>query len=246
MPGEPATPFAVSGPLEANPYLYDCIHRLRFFPSGVVEMLDGAGQLINAHVKGRFALQSGDEHTALIQFFDLVELKLKPSVLVQTTDHGPVAEDYSNVTSVENPDSHNEGPIRALAPMSILMLREEGLFPFVQQVIRKIRDEQEHPCLLYPVRYVFETDPLEPVHDRRAGRPYYQGWIEPDLRYYYCQDDAQHLTAHDLDQRDILPLKQSSQNKGHFDPRERHAIFQVESNHAETCGNHDMDLSPRA
>lgn len=206
MPAGPATPFGVSGPLEANPSLYDYLHRLRFFPSGVVEMLDGAGQLINAHVKGRFAVQSRDEHAALIQFFDLVELKLKPSVLVQTTDHGPIAEDYSNVTFVENPDSHIVEPIRALAPMSILMFREAGLFPFVQQVIWKIRDAQEHPCLLYSVRYVFETDPVEAVRDRRAGRPYYQGRTEPDLRSYYCQDDAQHLTAHDLDQRDILPL----------------------------------------
>jgi hypothetical protein len=179
---------------------------LRFFSSGVVDMLDGADQHFTARVKGRFEVQARDERSVLVQFSDLVELQLNSPFVVQTTAQGPIADDYSHLTLVEDPDDHHEEPIRALAPMSILLLREEGRFPFVQQIFWKIRDEQAHPCLLYPVRSVFETDPLEPVRDRRAGRSYYQGWTEPDPRSYYCQDDAQHLTAHDLAQRGIVSL----------------------------------------
>ncbi len=84
-------------------------------------------------------------------------------------------------------------PIRALAPITVLVTREDGLFPFVQQVIWKIDHEEERPCLLYRARYVFEADPLEPVRDRRAGWFYYQrkGWKEPDPRCYYCRDEVQ-------------------------------------------------------
>lgn len=196
---------SLSGSFEANPYLYDYLHRLSFSPSGVVEMLDGAGQHENARVKGRFSVQQRDQSTALVQFSDLVELKLKPLFLVQTIDQNPVLSDYSNLTFVENPDYQNEEPIRTLAPISVLVTREEGLFPFAQQVIGNIRNEEEWPCLLYRVRYVFEDDPLEQVRDRRAGRLYYQqkGWEEPDTRYYYCWDDLQKLTARELTQMGI-------------------------------------------
>lgn len=200
MAAENIPPFSVSGSWEANPSLYDYLHRLSFFPSGVVEMLDGAGQILVARVKGRFSVQARDQNVVLIHFSELVELKYKPQFLAQTTDQKPIASDYSNLIFVENPEYQNEEPIRTLAPVSVLVTREEGIFPFAQQVIWNIRNEEEWPCLLYRVRYVFESDPLEQVRDRRAGRLYYQqkGWEEPDTRYYYCQDDLQKLTAQEL------------------------------------------------
>ncbi|GCE26420.1 hypothetical protein KDA_19040 [Dictyobacter alpinus] len=205
MQEEQSTPLSLSGPFDANPYLYDYLHRLRFSPSGGVEMLDGAGQCLNTRVKGRFAVQARDHGSALVQFSDLVELKLKPPLLAQTIDQGPFSSDYSNLVFVENPDYQNEEPIRTLAPISVLVTREEGLFPFAQQVMWKIGSAEESPCLLYRVRYIFETDPLEHVRDRRAGRPYYQqiGWEEPNIRYYYCRDDEQTLTALELAQMGI-------------------------------------------
>lgn len=136
-------PFSLSGLFEANPYLYDYLHRLSFSPSGVIEMLDGAGQHYNARVKGRFSVQQRDQSSALVQFSDLVELKLKPLFLAQESDQGTASSDYSNLTFVENPDYQNEEPIRTLAPISVLVTREEGLFPFTQQAIWKIRNEEE-------------------------------------------------------------------------------------------------------
>jgi hypothetical protein len=208
MQEEQVTPFSVTGPLEANPYLYDYLHRLSFSPSGVVEMLDGAGQVLASRVKGRFSIQARDQNAVLIQFSDLVELKYKPQFLVQTTDQKSLASDYSNLLFVENPDYQNEEPIRALAPVGVMITREEGTFPFAQQVIWNIRQGEEWPCLLYRVRYVFEHDPLEQVRDRRTGIPYYQqeGWEEPDTRYYYCWDDRQELTAQELGQMGISLL----------------------------------------
>lgn len=205
MSAETMPPFSVSGSWEANPHLYDYLHRLSFSPSGVVEMVDGAGQVLIARVKGHFSVQRRDRNAVLIHFSDLVELKYKPQVLAQTTDHKPLASDYSNLTFVENPDYQNEEPIRALAPISVGVTREEGLFFFAQHVIWKTRNEEERPCLLYRVRYVFESDPLEQVRDRRTGRLYYQqeGWEEPDTRYYYDRDDLQKCTAQELTQMGI-------------------------------------------
>lgn len=184
MPEEHVTPFSISGPLEATPALYDYLHRLSFSPSGEVEMLDGAGQVLLARVKGRFSIQVQDQNAVLLHFSDLVEVKYKPQFLVQTTDQKPMASDYSNLTFVKNPAYQNEEPIRTLAPASLWLTREEGMFPFAQQVMWNIRNEEEWPCLLYRVRYVFESDPLEPVRDRRTGMPYYQQerWEEPDTR----------------------------------------------------------------
>lgn len=193
-------PFSLAGSFEANPHLYDYLHRLSFSPSGVVEMLDGAGQREHARVKGRFSVQQRDQCSALVQFSDLVELKLKPLFLVQAIDQGLVSSGYSKLTVVENPDYQNEEAIRALAPFSVLVTREESLFPFVKEVIWKLRNEEERPCLLYRVRYVFESDPLEQVRNGRIGKLYYQrqGWKEPDTRYYYGLDDGQKLTAQEL------------------------------------------------
>lgn len=205
MSGETIPPFSVAGSWEANPYLYDYLHCLSFSPSGEVEMVDGAGQVLIARVKGHFSVQGSDRDAVLIHFSDLVELKYKPQMVAQTTDHQPLASDYSNLTFVDNPDYQNDEPIRALAPMSLVVTREEGLFPFAKHIIWKTRNEEERPCLLYRVRYVFESDPLEHVRDRRTGRLYYQqeGWKEPDTRYYYCRDDLKKCTVQELAQMGI-------------------------------------------
>ncbi|HLZ59010.1 MAG TPA: hypothetical protein VKR06_18865 [Ktedonosporobacter sp.] len=203
MQEEQAKPFSLLGSFEAAPHLYNYLHRLSFSSSGIVEMFDGAGQHLNARVKGRFCVQIRDHNAALVQFSDLVELKLKPPFSVHFKD--PSALTYEGTIFVENPDYQNEEPLRTLAPISILVTREEGIYPLVQQIIWKIDDEQQWPYLLYRVRYMFEIDPLGQVRDRRVGQFCYQqeGWEEPDARYYYCQDDAQKLTYDALIQMGI-------------------------------------------
>jgi hypothetical protein len=176
MQEEKSTSFLITGTFEANPYLYDYLHSLRFSPAGVIEMLDGAGQVLNTLVKGRFSVQAGDQNTASVYFYDLREV-----------------------------DPYNEQEqLRELNTSSIKITREEGTFSFKQQVVWKIHDENEWPCLLYRVRYIFEVDPLEQTLTGRAGNLYYHIEAkEPDTRFYYRRDDAQQLTARELFQMGI-------------------------------------------
>ncbi len=199
MQEENTPPFSISGDFEVGPHLYSYLHRLSFSLSGNVEMVDGAGQEIIAVVKGRFAVQRKDHRTARVHFSDLVELKVKPPLLLEKKDRN--APGYFGYVWVENPDYHNEKPIRTLAPISVLVTREEGLFPFVKSAPFK----EDLPCLLYRARYIFESDPLEQVRDRR-GAGYSQAIKEPDTRYYYCRDDGQELSYASLIQMGISLL----------------------------------------
>src|SRR5579859_6080494 len=49
---------------------------------------------------------------------------------------------------VENPDYQNEEPLRTLAPISILVTREEGIYPLAQQI--QMNPEKEDLTRLYP------------------------------------------------------------------------------------------------
>lgn len=204
-----ALSFSLCGIYHANPHLYDYIHQLEFSASDEVEMLDGAAQLLNARVKGRFVVQARDQNSIMVHFSNLAELKQKPQFLVVDQNNNPVLTPSSknrseDLTVIEHPDYRNDESIRVLAPVSVLVTREEGIFPFARQVVWKVNSQAEWPCLLYQVRYVFEVDPLVQVHDRREGRYYYRDEAaEPDTRYYYRQDDAQKLTAEALSQMGI-------------------------------------------
>lgn len=204
MDGERGTAFPIPGRLAANPHLYDYLHALHFSSSGAVEMLDGAGQSLNTLVKGRFSVQPRDQSSSLVHFFDLLEVQDRPSFQLQPKD--PTASDhsdYSEYVLAEQP-GQQEIPVRSLAPLSVIVTREEGIFPFMRQVVWKILDKKEWPCLLYRVRYVFEVDPLEQMFSNRAGNLYYHlEAAEPDTRYYYNQDDAQELTVQQLIQMGI-------------------------------------------
>jgi hypothetical protein len=173
---EKTIPFTLSGEFEANPHLYDYLHRLSFSPTGIVEMVDGAGQVLNSLVRGRFSLQAAGQNVTLVQFFDLVELN-----------------------PYDEQEQHS-----VLDTISVKLTREEGIFAFKRQVVWNIRDEQEWPCLLYRLRYVFENDPLTQVLSSRVGNLYYSLEAEePDTRFYYHQDDGQQLTARELSRMGI-------------------------------------------
>jgi hypothetical protein len=115
----------------ANPHYYDYIHTLEF-SNGTVEFVDGAGQVLNAVVMGRYRVFGEDETSARIDFFNLVET---------------------------NPYSRKHEKIRDIAPIQVKVVREEGLFPFPKNVMLKIEKKGRHPCLLYRERYVFDKDP---------------------------------------------------------------------------------------
>lgn len=173
MQKEREAAFTLGETLVANPHLSDYFHRLSFSSSGSVEMVDGAGQQILSLVRGKFSIHPLDQTAIQVRLYDLVEL---------------------------HPYQHHE-QIRTLEPSSIKVTREEGLFA-LRRVWwgRKDEDESEWPCMLYWARYFFEVDPLEQLSLNRRGSAYHRIMVEPDTRYYYCQDDldADTLTVADL------------------------------------------------
>lgn len=168
---EPA--FTLDKQLVANPHLSDYFHRLTFSPAGSVEMFDAAGHLLISKIQGSFSISPIDQSTIEVRFYDLVELH-------------PYKDDQ---------------PGRPLEPSSIKVTREEGLFAFRGRWWGTERpQEEEWPCMLYWTRYFFEVDPLAQLSHNRRGSAYHRIMIEPDTRYYYCQDDldADMLTIADL------------------------------------------------
>ena len=76
-----------------------------------------------------------------------------------------------DVTATAGEAPYEEYDVRSRPdPMSIQVIREDGLFVLRQQVIWKLEDEQDWPYLLFRVRYRFAVDPLAAfVINRRAS-----------------------------------------------------------------------------
>jgi hypothetical protein len=159
--------------LSANPHYYDYIHSLVFKDDGSVELVDGAGQLINAEAVGKYRVRDIDASSVEVEFYDVIEVN-------------PYQKDRR---------------LRDIAPFKVKVLREEGVFPFRQEVVWKINDETEWPCLLYRARYVFDSDPLAFARAKQARNLYYL-LEDKDLidaaRYYYLREDRQELTAKEM------------------------------------------------
>lgn len=173
MQGKIEVAFPLCTTLVANPHLSDYFHRLSFSPSGPVDMADGAGHSILSVAKGKFSIHPIDQSSIEVRLYDLVEL---------------------------HPYKDNE-QIRMLEPSNVKVTREEGVFAFRGAWWgRKDEDKSEWPCMLYWARYFFEVDPLEQLSSNRRWSAYHRVMVEPDTRYYYCQDDLdpETLTVADL------------------------------------------------
>ena len=200
MPEQQLDPFSGGGRFAANPSLYDYVHTLVFDPAGTVEMVDGAGQVLNTLVKGRFAVEELGPTAFLVSLAGLVELdpyyRLKRFRGLELSAY---------FKAVQENIPYEEGDVRSrLDPYSVNVTREVGLFLLRRQVIWKISDEQEWPYLLYRVRYRFAFDPLALHMSNRQGNLYYQlESPEPDTRVYYRAEDAQPFTARELAQAGI-------------------------------------------
>jgi hypothetical protein len=160
-------------PMDANPHLYDYAHSLDFRADGTVELLDGAGQLINTLAAGRYSVSPAGSDQATLSFYDLVE-------------HDPYRE---------------RAPLHAITPFSVAVVREQGLFALRQHVAWKIADEAAWPCLLFTTRYRFEPDPLAFGEARQAGNLY--NMLEGPRQHtaawhYYPRGAAQQTTAGEL------------------------------------------------
>lgn len=159
--------------LAANPHYYDYIHAIRFAPGGSVKLVDGAGQALNAVVSGKYRIVEESETVATLEFFDLIQT---------------------------NPYRENE-KIRDIESFSAKVVKETGSFPFIQEVVWEIENEDDHPCLLFHERYVFEFDPFEFARERQAQNLYYM--IESkDLvesaRFYYPINYVEQLTKKEI------------------------------------------------
>ena len=117
--------------MSANPYLYDYIRDLRFEEDGRVEMVKGAGQRIDLVARGRYLVEKKDEDRFVVSFLQMQEINVYQQNAV----------------------------IREIADFSVSFRKEWGSFPFREQVVWRVSKE-EHPCLLFSERYLFEEDPF--------------------------------------------------------------------------------------
>jgi hypothetical protein len=207
MPEQGSDPFSAGGVFGANPHLYDYVHSLAFTPAGTVEMVDGAGQVINTLIKARFSAEPLDATSFHVTFMDIVEVDPyyhhKHMRIKRMRDSA--GKEFIKVTGMNA--AHEESDVRSRPdPFSVTVTREESTFAIRQQVIWSITDEQDWPYLLYRVRYRFSSDPLERFRANRQGNLYFQ--IEapdPDTRLYYRAQDRQKRTAREL-AREGIPI----------------------------------------
>ena len=163
----------------ANPQFYDYLHDIKFEADGSVEMVDAAGQIINTVAHGKYRVHKIDAFKAEVEFYDLVQV---------------------------NPYKRHEkrGDVE---DFRVKVVKEEGVFPFREETVWRVEDEDEWPCLLYQSRYLFEFDPLEFGRSNQMGNLYYllenKELIE-SVRYYYIRDEGQRLTARELEALGIL------------------------------------------
>lgn len=200
-------PFSGGGRFAANPHLYDYVHTLVFDPAGTVEMVDGAGQVLNTLVRGRFSVEAPGPMEFVVNFADLVEID--PYYRLKRFRH---LDFDAYVKAVQEDVPYDEHDVRRrLDPYRVHVTQEEGLFQLREQVIWNIKDEQEWPYLLYRVRCRFAADPLAAHLSNRQGSLYYQLEApEPDTRVYYRAEDAQHFTAGELGRAGIAVEEERS------------------------------------
>jgi hypothetical protein len=164
----------------ANPQLYDYVHDLDFREDGSVELKDGAGQLINCVVRGRYSVRALGDESAVVAFFELKEV-----------------------------DPHQDYALLGeRAGFSVQVTRERGLFPFIEESPSKVNDPDARPALLYQMRYVYTFDPLTFGRGKEISNLY--GVVEgrelsESARCYYPRDEVERLTAGELRARGLAP-----------------------------------------
>ncbi len=157
----------------ANPHFYDYIHVLDFKDDQTVELVDGAGQLINTVARGHYQARDLSPSSAEVTFFGLIEV-----------------DPYHNYQKIDD-----------IPDFTVQVSKEDGSFAFLREVVWKIEDAATHPALLYQTRYVYAFDPLEFGRPNQANNLYNiveQKELVDSVRYYYPRDDAQELVLRDM------------------------------------------------
>jgi hypothetical protein len=167
--------------LVANPHFYDYIHLLKIEPNNRIEMIDGAGQALNAIASGRLRVTTVDEESAEFEFSDLTEL---------------------------DPYGKRE-VIRRLDPFHIRVKKEIGVFAFCQEVVWRIPNRRKWPCLVYSTRYVFAEDPLAFGREMQVNNLYYkieQRELIESAKTYYPTESRMEAPLDELLERGIQPV----------------------------------------
>lgn len=160
--------------LSANPHYYDYLHSLEFKAGGDIEICQGAGQLITTLVQGHYKIQdTSNKNVHSFTLYDMAEY-----------------------------DPYSDEKIADLNSYTIHLIQETGLFAFKQEVVWKIANPDEHPCLLYNVRYLYSINAIDPDKIRQNEH------FSPSLDIYYANQDRQEVTLADLKQLGIDPLSQ--------------------------------------
>ena len=202
MSGRHEDPFSSAGRFFANPHLDDYVHSLDFQASGNIEMVDGAGQVLTALVRGRYAVEQLGLSQWVVRLTDLVAIN---PYYKHRRFRGLEIEAYFQATQGYVPHEEQD-VVGRLDPISVHVIREEGSFLLRQQVSWKISDAQEWPYLLCPERYRFDADPLASLASNRAGNLYYMfRAAATDEDIYYATRGLQQITARQLAERGILP-----------------------------------------
>ncbi len=155
--------------LAANPHYSDYRHVLFFYDEGLFQMMEGAGQIINGKAVGKYRIGLTNDTSAIIKLDNLVEVNVY----------------------------QQDQKIRDISPMRLTVVKEEGIFAFRDED-RSSNDRGEWPCLLYEVRYVFDTDPLAFAQDNAFQSGYFMNKeknFTEATRYYYAHEDRRELTA---------------------------------------------------
>ncbi len=166
--------------LAAHPHYSDYHHVLLFYDNELFEMMEGAGQIINGKAVGKYHITIVNGTLAIVELDDLIEVNVY----------------------------QRDQKVRDIDPMRLTVVKEKGIFAFRKE-LRWEKDEDERPCLLYEVRYVFDTDPLAFAQNN----PFRSGYFLDEkkdftefTRYYYAQEDRRELTAKRLSE---LGVRQS-------------------------------------
>ncbi len=165
-------------------------------------MVDGAGQVVNTLVRGRFFFEHNSAVEYNVRFTEVIEIdpyyKLKRF-------RGVELDAYLKATEGDVP-LEEQDILRRLEAFSAYFTREAGPFLIRKQIIWNIRDAEEWPYLLFPERYRFEPDLLAAFAANQDRNLYYR--VESpvmDANVYYRRQDAQELTAREVAERGIAP-----------------------------------------
>ncbi len=158
--------------LLANPQYYDYIRTLEFKANSIVEIIEGSGQLIRTYTRGKYKLQP-TAHQSLTHF--------------QLYDMG----EY---------DPYSKEKILDITDYPVYLIQEKGVFAFKQEVVWKIENADEHPCLLYNSRYLFSYK-LTDLQILRNDEDFNES-----LDIYYSHEDCQTMTIGNLKKLGITTL----------------------------------------